>query len=274
LTSAGVAPVFVGWGRVMIRIGARRGTVLLGAGLVGVAVAGGARAQPPSEAAEINRCLCMEQQISQLSAEMSAKMAALHSTDRRVAELNAQLRQERPVLDVNDPAAVEHFKVLLEERDSAWKDSVGPVWTAANDAVARYNARVREYNDSCAHRLFDSALMQQIRATLTCQAPGYGPPPGPSESGYPPAPAYPPPPGPSESQYPPAPAYTPPSPPASEYPPAAAYPPPPGPPESGYPPAAAYPPPPGSSESEYPPAPAYPPASPPTPGYPPYPPPR
>jgi hypothetical protein len=239
----------------MVRISARRGSALLGAGLVGLAMSGAAHAQPPSEAAEINRCLCMQQQISRLSAEMSAEMAALRRTDRRLADLNAQLRRERPVLHVNNPAAVEHFKVLLEERDATWKDAVGPVWTAANDAVALYNARVREYNDSCAHRLFDSVLMRQIRATLTCQAPGYGPPPGPAESKYPPAPAY-----------------TPPGPPASEYPPPATYPPP-SPPESGYPPASAYPP---SSppESEYPPPAGYPPSSPPESGYPPYPPPR
>jgi hypothetical protein len=229
--------------------------VLLGAGLVGLAVSGAAQAQPPSEATEIDRCLCMQQQISQLSAEMSAKMAALRRTDRRLAELNAQLRGERPVLDVNDPAAVEHFKVLLEERDAVWKDSVGPVWTAANDAVALYNVRVREYTNSCAYRVFDPALTRQVRATLTCQAPGYAPPPGPAES-----------------EYPPAPAYTPSAPPAS-YPPAATYPPPPGPSESEYPPASAYPsqsPP----QSEYPPAPAYSPPSQTESGDPPYPPPR
>ena len=240
----------------MVWISARRGSAVLGAGLFGLAMSGAAHAQPPSEAAEISRCLCMEQQISQLSAEMSAKMAALRRTDQRLAELNARLRRERPVLDVNNPAAVEHFKVLLEERDATWKDSVGSVWTAANDAVALYNDRVHEYNDSCAHRLFDSALMQQIRATLTCQAPGYGPPPGPAES-----------------EYPPAPAYTPPGPPASEYPPPATYPPPPNLPESEYPPASAYPPQ-SPPESAYPPAPGYSPPSPSESGYPPYPPPR
>jgi hypothetical protein len=239
----------------MIQIGARRGTVLLGAGFVGLAVSGAAHAQPPSEAIEINRCLCMQQQISQLSAEMSAKMAALRRTDQRLAQLNAQLSGERPILDVNDPAAVERFKMLLEEHDAVQKDSVGPVWTAANDAVALYNARVREYTNSCANRVFDPALTQQVRATLTCQAPGYGSPPGPAET-----------------EYPPAPAYTPPIPPES-YPPAATYPPPPGPSESQYPPASNYPFP-NPPESEYPPAPAYSPPSQTDSGYPPYPPPR
>jgi hypothetical protein len=187
----------------MARIGARR-TAVLGAGIAGLLMSGAAHAQMPTEAAEINRCLCMQREISQLSAEMSAKMAALRRADRRVAALSARLRRERPTLDVNNPAAVEHFKVLLAERDSAWKDSVGPVWRAANDAVARYNARVREYDDSCAHRLFDSVLMRQIAATLTCPAPGYAPSPA-----YTPAPGYAPypPSGPPEPEYPPAPPY-------------------------------------------------------------------
>jgi hypothetical protein len=251
LKRAGTAPAWSGG--MMAQIGARRAAVL-GAGIVGLAITGTARAQPlPSEAAEINRCLCMEQQISQLSADMSAKMTALHRTDQRLADLTAELREERVGLHVNDPAAVEHYKVLLEEHDATWKNAVGPVWAAANDAVARYNATVREYNGSCAHRLFDSVLMRQVQATLTCQAPGYPPPPAytptppaPSESEYPPAP-----PGPG---YPPAPSYAaPPAPSESEYPP------PPGPSEeSGYPPAPGYPSAPSPPASGYPPPPPYP----------------
>jgi hypothetical protein len=208
----------------MAQLGARRAAVL-GAGIVGLVLTGAAHAQMPPEAAGIDRCFSMRQEISQLSAEMSAKMAALHGTDQRLAALTAQLRQERPDLDVNNPAAVEHYKMLLEEHDATWKNAVGPVWAAANDAVARYNAGVREYNSSCTHA-----------------------PPGPSESEYPPPPAYAPPPGPSGPEYPPAPPgpeYPPPPgyapPPSSEYPSAPGYPPPPSPPAPGYPPPSPYP---------------------------------
>jgi hypothetical protein len=187
----------------MARIGARRAAVL-GIAITGLAAAGAARAQMPPEAAELNSCLCMQQEISRLSAEMAEKMTVLRDTDRRIAALAAQLRRERPDLDVNNPAAVEHYKALLEEHDALRKSAIGPVWAAANDAVARYNARVREYDGSCAHRLFNSVLMRQIQASLTCQAPGYAPP-VPAESEYPPAPAYAPPPAPPESEYPPYP---------------------------------------------------------------------
>ena len=197
----------------MGRIGRGRATVL-GAGILGLAATGMAHAQMPPEAAEIGRCVCMDREVQRLSADMAAKMAALDRLNQRVAALTERLRQERGTLDVNDPAAVERFKALLEERDAVWKRSVGAVWRAADDAVRRYDAVVREYNGSCAHRLFDSVLLRQLQATATCAAPGYGPPPGPTESEYPPPPGYGPPP------------------PRSEFPPA-----PPPPPEPGYPPA-------------------------------------
>lgn len=185
----------------MVRFAGRAPAV--GAGILGLVLAGAAYAQTPPEAAEIGRCVCMDREVQRLSADMAAKTAALHRLDQRVAALTARLQRERRTIDVNDPAAVERFKELLEERDAVRKRSVGDVWKAADDAVRRYDAVVQEYNGSCAHRLFDSVLLHQIQATATCSEPGYGPPPGPAESEYPPPPAYGPPP--SEPGFPPAP---------------------------------------------------------------------
>lgn len=171
----------------MAAIGAGRAAAL-GVGIIVLAVSGAAHAQMSPEAAEIGRCVCMQREVSRLGAEMAAKRAALHRLDQRVAALDARLRAARRSLDVNDPAAVERYKALLAERDAAWRRSVGVVWRAADEAVARYDAVVQEYNGSCAHRLFNSVLLHQMEATMTCPAPGYGPPPGPPESEYPPGP--------------------------------------------------------------------------------------
>lgn len=193
----------------MARIAGQVRAAALGVGIVGLALTGTARAQMPPAAAEISQCLCMDQEVQRLSAEMTAKMAALHSLNRRVAALNGQLRRERRVINVNDPVEVERYKALLERRDAARKGALGSVWRAADEAVRRYDAVVREYNGSCAHRLFDPVLLRQVRATLSCTAPGYGPPPGPAESEAPPPTGY----GPPGSEYPP-------TPPGTEFPPA------------------------------------------------------
>ena len=72
-------------------------------------------------------------------------------------------------MDVNNPDAVGRFKALLERRDAAYRQSVGPVHDEAAQATARYNAKVNEYNTRCANRPFNSAVVAQI-ASLTSLA--------------------------------------------------------------------------------------------------------
>ena len=72
-----------------------------------------------------------------------------------------------PGVDVNSPASVSRYKVLLERRDST-RGQVGPTQAAAAQAVARYNATVDEYNRRCAGRLFNPVLMAQISAHPNC----------------------------------------------------------------------------------------------------------
>jgi len=129
---------------------------------------GAARAQVPAEAAEISACLCLQQAVSTLSAEMNTRKQALDAVTRQLADLDAQVAQERSTINVNDPDAVARFKALLERRDAAYRQSVGPLHADATQSTARYNARVNEYNTRCANRPFNSALVAQIQPTLSC----------------------------------------------------------------------------------------------------------
>ncbi|HMD64461.1 MAG TPA: hypothetical protein VKF83_10880 [Stellaceae bacterium] len=144
-----------------------RGTVL-GLGLVAVFAPAVARAQIPPEAAEISACLCLQQAVSTLSAEMKAKTQALDAVNRQVADLDSQLARERSTLNVNSPDAVARYKALLERRDGVYGQSVGPVHAEAAQATARYNARVNEYNARCANRPFNSAIVTEMQAHLVC----------------------------------------------------------------------------------------------------------
>ena len=129
--------------------------------------AGVARAQVLPEPAEISACLCLQQAVSTLSAEMNAKKQTLDAADRQLAELNDQLARDRSY-NVNDPDAVARYKALLERRDAAYRQSIGPVHADATQATARYNARVNEYNARCANRPFNSALVAEAQAHLMC----------------------------------------------------------------------------------------------------------
>jgi multidrug resistance efflux pump len=112
--------------------------------------------------------LCLQQAVATLSAEMNAKKQALDAVTRQLADLDAQLASERSTLNVNNPDAVARYKALLEQRDAAYRQSIGPIHADATQATARYNARVNEYNARCANRPFNSAIVAQIQATLVC----------------------------------------------------------------------------------------------------------
>jgi len=102
---------------------------------------------------------------------MSAKTRALDEVRRQLADLDAQLASERPQVDVNNPDSVARYKALLERRDAGYRQSIGPIGADADAAVARYNARVNEYNGQCANRPFDPVLLSEMQRHLSCPPP-------------------------------------------------------------------------------------------------------
>jgi hypothetical protein len=144
------------------------------AGLSFLLAGAGARAQVPAplvlppEPAEISACLCLQQTVAVRSAEMNQKNQMLDAVTHQLADLDAQLVQARANLDINNSDAVARYKALLERRDDAYRQSIGPVHADAAQATARYNERVNEYNARCANRPFNSALVAEIQAHLSC----------------------------------------------------------------------------------------------------------
>jgi hypothetical protein len=146
------------------------GAAAFGLGLVLAAAPRPAAAQMSSNPAEINACLCLERQVETTSQSMNDRTQALAAIRQHLADLNAELARERPLVDVNNPGSVDHYKALLDRRDAAYRESVGPVVSEANRAVARYNALANQYDGQCAGHPFDSAVMQEMQAHLACPA--------------------------------------------------------------------------------------------------------
>ncbi|MFZ3237381.1 MAG: hypothetical protein WA417_02710 [Stellaceae bacterium] len=141
-----------------------------GVGLLAVAASASAQVPVPmsSNPAEITACLCQQQGVAALSADMSAKTQVLAAARQRVADLDAQLLQARQHIDVNNADSEARYKALLTQRDQAYQASIGPVVGEADQSTARYNAHVNQYNSQCANRMFDSVMMAQIQAHLAC----------------------------------------------------------------------------------------------------------
>lgn len=146
----------------------QRTMLLGGALLLASAAAGPAGAQMLSDPAAITACLCEQQGIATLSADMSAKTQALAGARQRVADLDAELLQARQHIDVNNAQSEEQFKDLLARRDQAYQASIGPVVGAADQATARYNDYVNRYNAECANHIFNPDVLAAVQAHLMC----------------------------------------------------------------------------------------------------------
>ena len=142
--------------------------LLYAAVLAAAASPAGAQAPLPPQAAEVATCLCLQQAVSALSAEMSAKTEALEAVRQELQQRDADLARARAEVDVSNPQSVARYKQMLERRDAVFGRSTGPVGTDARNAIDRYNARTGEYNARCANRAFDPLLMSQVQASLSC----------------------------------------------------------------------------------------------------------
>ena len=119
----------------------------------------------------IAACLCLEQRVATTRQSMNGRTQALAAAQQRLSELNGELVREKPRVDANDPASVDRYKALLEQRDAAYRQSIGPVVSEANRAVLDYNAVVGQYNNECANHSFNSWMVDEVRAHLSCPAP-------------------------------------------------------------------------------------------------------
>ena len=122
----------------MRSFGLRHATAL-GLGVLTLLAAGGAKAQIPNEAAEINACVCLQLASGALAADKDTKSQTLTANNQQLADLDAQLASARSRIDVNNA-----------------------------ESVARYNASVGEYNQRCAGRPFNSELVAQIQGHPNC----------------------------------------------------------------------------------------------------------
>ena len=123
------------------------------------------------EAADIGACLCLRQAVDTLGAQMSGGRQSYDQSLSELSRLEAQLEQERGSIDVNNPASVARFRQLLQQRDALYRRSSGATMTDLSDVVARYNARVSEFNARCADRPRNPVLVAGVQATLSCPPP-------------------------------------------------------------------------------------------------------
>jgi hypothetical protein len=105
-----------------------------------------------AQVSEAIACACLRQSIDLANADMNRQAQALAAAQAELSRLDAELNAARANVDVNNPQAVAQFKQVLAQRDAAFQQSTGGLVAAAQDATARHNAVVGDYNNRCAGR--------------------------------------------------------------------------------------------------------------------------
>lgn len=120
---------------------------------------------------EIAHCLCLERTINDLRFQMDTERYAQDSEQLRLDILKEQIEQQRPHVNVDDPASVESFKALLDRLDAEqgrFQDEVSPRYA---DSVERYNKAVGAYDGPCRGKFFDGGVVAALSPNLNCPRP-------------------------------------------------------------------------------------------------------
>lgn len=132
-------------------------------------LAAGALAQQAERSPQaIEACLCMEQSVAALNAQVQAQSRAYEDKRHAFQALDNQVQQSRSQVNVNNQGDVDSFKRLLERRDEAADALAGPATSNYAEAVARYNEAVASYNGQCAGKAYDPDQLAQIKSSLAC----------------------------------------------------------------------------------------------------------
>lgn len=152
-------------------MGMRRWGIALAATLALSGVAGRATAQAVRNGDEARVCLCQEQLVSSLNADVQAQSRAYEEKRQAFETLDKQVQTARPQVNVKNQAEIDAFKQLLERRDGAADALNGQATSSYAEAVRRYNAAVTDYNNNCAGKAFDQDQLGQQRLNLVCPKP-------------------------------------------------------------------------------------------------------
>ncbi|MGO8919377.1 MAG: hypothetical protein ACLQJR_26035 [Stellaceae bacterium] len=143
---------------------------LVAASVLIVAI-GAAEAQVVRAPDEIRSCLCREQAVTALNGEVQAQSRAYEAQRQSFEALDKAVQTGRPQVNVNNPADVDAFKRLLEQRDEAADTLAGSANKSYADTVQRYNQAVADYNAGCAGKAFDPDQVAALKPTLSCPKP-------------------------------------------------------------------------------------------------------
>jgi hypothetical protein len=134
------------------------------AGLAGAALAQGVVTDPNV----ISGCLCSEAAVAALKDRITQAQQVFDQDRAQVDSLDQQIAQARNSINVQVHAQVDALKALNVQREQLYAQTYDVDLSALQAAIKAYNDAAGAFGAQCAGRNFDSTMMLQARAGLSC----------------------------------------------------------------------------------------------------------
>jgi TolA-binding protein len=135
---------------------------------VALSFAGSAGAQVVTDPNVISGCLCSEAATAALKDRISQAQQVYDEDRAQVDSLDQQIAQARGSVNVAVQGQVDALKALNLQREQLYARTYDVDLPALQAAIKAYNDAAGAFGAQCAGRNFDSVLMSQARATLSC----------------------------------------------------------------------------------------------------------
>lgn len=163
-------------------------TALCGTALCGIAEAGSLQATPlPAgqvqlaqstitsgsslSAAEIRDCLCMEQSMNSMRADISVRQDMLNERQQELANIDQQVKTHRAALAPDDTVGQQVLIDLMSQQQGLRNLLQNDLRPAYNKEVGQLNGIVAKYNDQCVSRPRYTADVKTAQQDLQCPLP-------------------------------------------------------------------------------------------------------
>lgn len=116
----------------------------------------------------IAHCLCGEDRVKTLHQQAEDARHRFEDAQMHLDRLKQQIAQRSATVDSTDEGQVDEVRRMVEQSERENAHLFNVVQPSTQKSVERYNAEVADYNSQCAGRHFDSLVLQQVSATLSC----------------------------------------------------------------------------------------------------------
>jgi len=147
----------------------RIGLVGLGVAASGPALAQDAGSKIFLSPEETRECICLEDQVGGMRADLDAAKQAREGVAAEYARLDALVEQARDTIDVNDEAEVDSFRRMFNRREEL-RQQLSVASQPYDRLIGRYNKIAMTYNSQCANKKMFKVNVDAARANPQCEA--------------------------------------------------------------------------------------------------------